>query len=298
MATVHRSGLELLQQDIHYSISLFLYPLEILSLTSVNHSFRQIFLAREIWDAVSLRLFVKHSLPLQIRNSFQFVKSCLSRQIESQLFSDVVQTSSVDRQEENGRNLLTESYCHNLLNLYRHQIQNNPRLGIQIQARCGCMHGQPCYWSSAGTASPDDNEEILFSAIHSLIVLTGFHITAYQSFFHPNFPIYAPYMTQLQLLLPDRATVYYQSPVYEVVSDSSNQWFPLPNQQLFCGGFIKIRLLGKRQAQPIGPSDFYTCLSHASVSGKVLDDFQSELTDGCCQISLREASEGKEGASR
>jgi hypothetical protein len=284
------SRFELLHQDIHYSISLFLSPLEIVSLTSVNRSFHEIYYAREIWDAVSLQLFDLHSITTQIRDSFQFVKACFFIKNDD-LLSDIVQTSSVDRAEENGRNLLRTSFCHMLLNSYRDQVDLNPRLGIQFQRRCGCMHGHPCYWSSAGTASLHDNEEILCSPNHSLMVITAFQITPYQSFFHPNFPIYAPYSTQLQFVLPDRTTVYYESPPYEVASTSSDQLFALPRPQLFCGGFIKIRLLGKRQAQPVGPSDFYTCLSHVSVLGKSLTDFQSKLTNGCCEIALKVGSE-------
>lgn len=48
-----------------------------------------------------------------------------------------------------------------------------------------CYGGLPCYWSSKGTPSSNDNEEIIFEIKHSLVLINNFSITPYRSYFQP-----------------------------------------------------------------------------------------------------------------
>lgn len=301
---------ESLHPDIFYLISLYLTPSEIIHLSSLNRTFHTHFLSNHIWDQIILMkyssLYSQSSnissistypsnmsstpslstaptpsssssplIKLSITNSLLLYRSIITTPINDQILSKNIYVTSIDREEESGENVLFQSHCHMAMSRYHQQIQANPRYGIQFQMHCGCYFGHPCYWSSKGTDA-DVIEELIFSTHHSIILLSSFNLTPYQSFFHPNFPIYAPYSTQLILLLSDNQTSYYESPIYEVQSSSFNQNFPLPSPVLYCGGSILIRLYGKRQSQPIGPNDYYVCLSYIGVTGKILNEFISE----------------------
>lgn len=156
------------------------------------------------------------------------------------------------------------------MNSNKKKLLDYPEYGEFFQMTCGCYGGLPCYWSSKGTPSSNDNEEIIFEIKHSLVLINNFSITPYRSYFQPNYPVYAPFATQLIFLLEDKVTPYYESPIYEVLHEGYEQNFELPNPILFCGGFIKLKLIGKRQPQTVGDEEYYTCLSHVQLTGGIL----------------------------
>jgi hypothetical protein len=271
---------QLLNDDIYFYLSSYLTPFEIIQLSSLNHTFQAIFQSIHIWEQL-LQLYHPNSSPsFLIRycqtNPYEFYKYSAKCSSQGNLLHSNIYTSSVDREEEGGNNLLSESFCHTCIERYSHQLSNNQNLGIQFQMQCGCYFGHPCYWSSKGTSSQDDNEELVFTPQHSLLLISSFQITPYQSFFHPNFPIYAPFSVQLQFVSSTNQNLsYYDSPVFNMEPTSLQQSFQLPHPVLFCSGNIKIRLFGKRESQPIGPSDYYVCLSYVGVSGKILSEYES-----------------------
>jgi hypothetical protein len=272
--------LELLHDDLYFYLSSFLTPYEIIQLSFLNHNFQTIFLSTHIWDQLLSKILPNSSPSFLIKypqiNPYEFYKYSTQPASQDQLLLTNIYTSSIDRLEENGNHLLTESFCHTCIQRYSYQLSNNLNLGAQFQMQCGCYFGHPCYWSSKGSSSQNDNEELIFTPKHSLLLISSFQITPYQSFFHPNFPIYAPFSVQLQFVTStNQDASYFESPVYQIESTSLKQSFQLPHPIIFCGGNIKVRLFGKRESQPIGPSDYYLCLSYVGVSGKILSEFES-----------------------
>ncbi len=281
-----------LSVDLLSFLSHYLSLRDICSLIQCNHFYEQIFSSSLVWDSLSLRLLHLNQFNTQqqqqqqqqqsslspyvkIKQSYHLCKAIKQANYVNQLFHQIVYVSSVDREEENERNVLTISLCHLRINSNHQFIQQNPRFGLHFQSECGCLYGHPCYWSSKGSNQADSSEELIFTTTHSLILLTRFSITVYQAFFHSNYPIYAPHTVQLILLHKDRHTPYYHSPIYEVQSTSQQQIFEFDLPILFCGGFVRLLFHGKRQVQTVGDPDYYLCICHASLEGYPITSFQS-----------------------
>ena len=129
-----------------------------------------------------------------------------------QLNMDVVEVSSMDRTVENPLNTLKKSICLEKVREYREKSSHLPqalihRLGYMIQVQqCSCVGGNSsCYWSSAPNPNKSVTQFITYSfgKKNQLSVIYGFSLTAYQAFFHPNAPIYAPMRARLQILSPN-----------------------------------------------------------------------------------------------
>lgn len=129
--------------------------------------------------------------------------------------------------------------------------------------------------------------------------VAGFTITAYQAFFHPNSPIYAPKEAILQIFLPSidgndddsDLTLFYESEPFAVSHVASSQVFLLPKPVLAIGGRVNIILRGMYQRQTLADpaismnmrevthlDDYYTCISYLSVLGVPISGYSPAIT--------------------
>ena len=145
--------------------------------------------------------------------------------------------TSVDRSEENPTHTLSQSICYGHLETFvekRGSVVSG--IGLRAQMICGCVSTRPCYWSSAPSQDANMIESITYSLPLGPQVVTvpkgggagaggagaggadvweppsfqlepslrintisGFAVTPYQAYAHPNEPIYAPRAVSLTL---------------------------------------------------------------------------------------------------
>ena len=118
-----------------------------------------------------------------------------------------VDCSSVDRSEENPRNMLTESNC---LKVIDNLTMNGLTPGLLHQQRihaqwqCGCLGPRPCYWSSKGSQDVNMVEHCSFDwdSCESIPfeLLKSFTVRAYQAHSQPGSPIFAPKRVSIELV--------------------------------------------------------------------------------------------------
>lgn len=119
----------------------------------------------------------------------------------------IVAVSSLDRAEESPDNVMTLSSCFYYLKSPNRNQQLLPYQqmlyeGYRIQRHCGCAGGRPCYWSSRPSTTQRSFEYLTVALSTSVACLTGFSITPYQAFFHPNAPVYGPLEVAIQIVTP------------------------------------------------------------------------------------------------
>eukprot|EP00981_Chlorochromonas_danica_P005760 scaffold1187_cov181-Ochromonas_danica.AAC.24 len=238
--------------------------------------------------------------PIRIHSACSIYKELQQRICQKEipldmLVVDVLDASSIDREEESPRNILEDSLCYTLFHNYF--TQNH----AYSQFYCGCADGRPCYWSSAPNPSENSIEFLTLNLQSTVSLLTGFFILPYCAFFHPNEPTYAPKEVALQVISPSSQPqpfssmtmtdlppqyrhaavdlyegVSYTSPFYTVENNFNVQTFQLPHAVPCLGGQVRLLFRGKHQRQPgeaigvQGADDFYLCISRADVLGIAL----------------------------
>jgi hypothetical protein len=242
---------------------------------------------------------------------------CLAEDSED-LLGNVICVSSMDRKEECAENILQgPSSCLSVLPFLDKPISELSEydifLGYQLQRRCGCTGGRPCYWGSAESRNQNATEYITFQLTTTLAFITQFSVTSYQAFFHERAPVYAPQLVALQFLLPSNTPVedyaydylerkhrqnnnfpekyhcpmniaavydqvYYTTPFFEMENNARQQIFPLVEPVVCLGGVIRLLICGMHQRQTIEDmDDYYCCISHATVQGVSDPDFELQV---------------------
>jgi hypothetical protein len=267
---------------------------------------------------------------MNIENPRRFIKAIeiFSREANFQsLIYDVLSVSSMDRPEECAEHILRgPSQCltgNPVLHKAPETLtQRELLLGYHLQRRCGCAGGTPCYWGSADSPNKDSVDHITFRLNATFSLISSFSITAYQSFFQPNAPVFAPMRVALQFLLPSKnapleysygyvekresgsfphkyhsgldesalsENVYYTTPFFEMQNNALEQSFQLPFPVFSVGGVIRVLLEGKHQRQPIeGNEDFYCCISNVDIRGITFPDFTLQLSSSYTFSNLTE----------
>jgi hypothetical protein len=234
----------------------------------------------------------------------------LRRHIATQINTDVLEVSSMDREGETPLNTLTKSLCLQSVLRFRNLERNIfERIGYGLQTnycRCGGSD-RSCYWSSAPCPFPTMTEFITFKCgDFEVSLLYGLTLTVYQAFFHPNAPIYAPIQICLQVLAPSHILdfdefprnegsqgtmnyrnrrvdlnrdVAYQSPFFTIQQSSETQIFMLPSPVVCCGGRVRVVMKGAQERQSLAEwgvqhaDDYYICLSNVEVLGTYFPDY-------------------------
>eukprot|EP01039_Chlorochromonas_danica_P005438 gene5438-5985_t len=240
--------------------------------------------------------------PIRIHSARSIYKELQQRICQKEIPLDmlvkgVLDASSIDRVQESPLNILKDSRCYILYNLF-HVTHNS---AFSQQSICGCATGRSCYWSSAPNPSENSIEFLTLNLKSTLSLLTGFFILPYRAFFHPNEPTYAPKEVALQVISPSSQPqpfssmtmtdlppqyrhaavdlyegVSYTSPFYTVENNFNVQTFQLPHAVPCLGGQVRLLFRGKHQRQPgeaigvQGADDFYLCISRADVLGIAL----------------------------
>jgi len=145
--------------------------------------------------------------------------------------------SSVDREEENPKNVLQRSFCQEILlrgNLMGHKVPgeettlDNMTPMAHAQIRCGCATSSACYYCCKASPTAEVREWInmslsryayfstgrprtrqqfqimkKFESQGDVVVLNKFGIIPYRSYLQPHGPIYAPRRVKLQVFYGD-----------------------------------------------------------------------------------------------
>ena len=183
------------------------------------------------------------------------------RQQRDDLVHRVV-TSSVDRDEENGSNLLTASTCAGATTL-------------AVAARCGCADGVACYWSSAAIEDGDAAHETLglWPAPKHFTLVSSVRLQPYRSRDQPSvedqlvtLPIYAPCAAYVR-----STSSQLRTPTVSVAHNDTLQTIARfePPLLLLPGDSLSVELRGAAQRCPTiyGTTDFYICVSHVAMRG-------------------------------
>eukprot|EP01035_Chromulina_nebulosa_P019941 gene19941-25907_t len=206
------------------------------------------------------------------------------------LCNEVIGFSSNDRPDETPDNVLIVSPCTQYYSEHPYTgMLPRETLGYHCQIECGCASGNSCYWSSRPSTTDDKLEYLTIRLDVAVSLIYGFSITAYEAFYQPQCPIYAPKQVSLQLFALDTRTdelyTFYESATYTVLKDSSEQQFFLLDKPIIAfGGIAKLLLKGMYQRQTIDPSygssynDYYICLSNVSILGVPINNYDCNLT--------------------
>lgn len=230
------------------------------------------------------RVLYSHNIRIKTHLSKEIILSLLkfiNRQNFVNLIKEVIETSSVDRHNEIGSNVIKKSRCKVLTDEYKWTNRNLPQeLMYLFQLHnCKCTV-TPCYWSSRPTSNPNTLEYIQFKVTSPISFIVGFSITPYQASFQDESPVYAPRYVSIQLFCLDGLTVYYESEQYQVENVFKQQTFILPRALLNVYSTVRIVFHGMQQRQPIiSQSDYYVCISHATVIGFPLYGYNVEDND-------------------
>lgn len=246
-----------------------------------------------------------------IDNSKSIVR-CAACALKAKSLRNVVATvsdaSTVDRPVESPQNTLTPSLCQETIQQTfsklpadRRTDMNFLRVGYYCQRQCGCLGGNPCYWSSAPCPSNARCEHITYRLNSRVSFIVGLSVTPYQAYMHENAPVYGPQEVSIQFLrtresspmsnactfsgrLSDeqfKEDVYFQSEFFEVRNVFEAQTFFLPAPMLCTEGAVRVVYRGMHRRQQLGHGtieEFYMCISHCAILALPVGEFVGELT--------------------
>lgn len=258
-------------------------------------------------------------LQFNFDSGFNFISTLFNfyrnKRIEN-LVVEVLETSSVDREEECGGNILVPSFCFELLTNSRSSFPNETteHMGLLCQTVCRCVADRPCYWSSQPSSTSNISESITLRLASQVSIIFGFSVTPYQAFFHPSSPIYSPIEVCLDVLMPTltvndknvksiRYVSMFQSPFFPVANQFREQFFRLNKPLLCLGGIVRVVMRGMIQRQTLSlqnmdgsgrfsgasslssstSDSYYTCLSFLSILGVTIPQYQYSFQRICRQ---------------
>ncbi|XP_051148202.1 F-box protein At4g00755-like [Andrographis paniculata] len=167
------------------------------------------------------------------------------------------------------------------------------------------------YWSSKGTADPDEPETLIYKLRPGVWVISEVLVRPFEAYFQPGNPIYSAQAVRFRLgrmkpslgdgndlhRLPmpapadDKFIWTYTSPEFPMNQENSLQSFKLPEPVVSTGGFMLVELLGRVQSQG---SDglFYVCICHVRAMGRSLSPaFEIEYVGAGRKMMLKHRPE-------
>lgn len=122
------------------------------------------------------------------------------------------------------------------------------------------------FWSSTGSADDASEEWLTYRLVQPLCALQAVVVSAYKADYQRRAPVYAPRRVAFDVAHAPDGPFHWSSREFPCAHTSEPQRFDLAGGELPVGGFLRVRLLGRRARQP-GDELWYTVIRHVRVLG-------------------------------